>query len=80
MAPVLALGQLGGWAAAVVYGGTNTVVSAAVLGGLIRPDGGFDPVAMRGHADLWDPLFLLWGSALVLSLWLSRQETVRSSQ
>jgi hypothetical protein len=64
----------------VVYGGINTVVSTAVLGGLIRPDGGFDPVAMRGHAYLWDPLFLLWGSALVLSLWLSRQETVRSSQ
>ena len=58
----------------VVYGGVNTVVSAAVLGGLIRPEGGYDPVAMRGHAYLWDPLFLLWGTALVLSLWLSRPQ------
>jgi len=57
----------------VVYGGVNTVVSAAVLGGHIRPDGGYDEVAMRGHAYLWDPLFLLWGSALVLSLWVSRK-------
>ena len=57
----------------VVYGGVNTVVSAAVIGGLIRSDGGYDINAMRGHAFLWDPLFLLWGSALVLSLWLSRQ-------
>jgi len=59
----------------VGYGGINTVVSAAVLGGLIRPEGGYDPVAMRGHAYLWDPLFLLWGGALVLSLWFSRRET-----
>ncbi len=58
----------------VVYGGINTVVSAAVLGGLIRPEGGYDLDAMRGHAYLWDPLFFLWGSALVLSLWFSRQE------
>lgn len=59
----------------VVYGGINVVVSAAVLGGLIRPEGGYDLDAMRGHAYLWDPLFFLWGSALVLSLWFSRQET-----
>jgi hypothetical protein len=58
----------------VAYGGLNTVVSAAVLGGLIRPDGGYDPEAMRGHAYLWDPLFLIWGTALVLSLWLSRPQ------
>jgi hypothetical protein len=43
----------------VVYGGINTVVSAAVLGGLIRPDGGFDEAAVRGHAYLWDPLSAL---------------------
>ena len=58
----------------VVYGGINIVVSAAVLGGLIRPAGGYDLEAMRGHAYLWDPLFFLWGSALVLSLWFSHQE------
>jgi len=57
----------------VVYGGVNAVVSNAVLIGAIRPDGGYDADAMKGHAYLWDPLFLLWGSALVLSLWFSRE-------
>ncbi len=57
----------------VVYGGVNVVVSNAVLLGVLDPDGGYDPVAMKGHAYLWDPLFLLWGGALVLSLWLSRR-------
>ena len=56
----------------VVYGGLNVVVSNAVLLGAVRPEGGYDADAMRGHAHLWDPLFLLWGSALVLSLWFSR--------
>jgi hypothetical protein len=57
----------------VAYGGVNVVVSNAVLMGAIRPEGGYDADAMTGHAYLWDPLFLLWGSALVLSLWLSRK-------
>lgn len=56
----------------IIYGGVNTIVSGAVLAGLIRPEGGYDPVAMRGHAFLWDPLFFIWGAALVFSLWLSR--------
>jgi hypothetical protein len=60
----------------VAYGGVNTAVSAAVLAELIQPDGGYDPDAMRGHAYLWDPLFLVWGTALVLSLWLSRHNSV----
>ena len=59
----------------VAYGGLNTAVSAAVLAGLIRPEGGYDPEAMRGHAYLWDPLFFTWGTALVLSLWLSRDSS-----
>jgi hypothetical protein len=57
----------------MAYGGVNTVVAAAVLTGVIQPAGGFDPVAMGGHAYLWDPLFFVWGTFLVLSLWLSRQ-------
>ena len=57
----------------VAFGGVNTLVGLAVLAGVVRPEGGYDLDAMRGHAYLWDPLFLLWGTALVLSLWLSRQ-------
>jgi hypothetical protein len=51
------------------YGGLNVVVSSAVLLGFIRPDGGYDEPAMIGHALLWDPLFLIWGLALVV--WLT---------
>jgi len=57
----------------VAYGGVNTIVALAVLAGEIRPEGGYDANAMTGHAYLWDPRFLLWGGALVLSLWLSRR-------
>ena len=49
----------------IVYGGANVVVSGAVLLGIVRPEGGYDPQAMIGHALLWDPLFLIWGLALV---------------
>lgn len=56
----------------VIYGGVNTVVSSAVLVGWISAEGGYDPVAMKGHAFLWDPLFFIWGAALILSLWFSR--------
>ncbi|ACL41359.1 conserved hypothetical protein [Pseudarthrobacter chlorophenolicus A6] len=59
----------------VVYGGVNAAVSSAVLAGLIRPDGGYDRAAMMGHAWLWDPLFFVWGAALVLSLWFSRDSS-----
>lgn len=56
----------------VAYGGLNTVMALSVLSGLISSEGGYDPTAMKGHAFLWDPLFLLWGATLVLHLVLSR--------
>ncbi len=59
----------------VIYGGVNTFISGAVLGGIIRPEGGYDLNAMIGHAWLWDPLFFLWGTALLLSLWYSRKSS-----
>lgn len=62
----------GGGSILVVYGGANTVVSCAVLAGLLRPPEGYDVAAMIGHAWLWDPLFFVWGAALVASLWYSR--------
>ncbi|MEO5609732.1 MAG: DUF3995 domain-containing protein [Ornithinibacter sp.] len=61
-----------GAAALVVWGGLNTVVGQMVLAGVIHPDGGYDRPGMLGHAWLWDPLFLLWGGALVVGLLESR--------
>lgn len=57
----------------VIYGSVNVLVSSSVLAGAIRPEGGYDVNAMIGHAWLWDPLFSIWGAALVLSLWLSHK-------
>jgi hypothetical protein len=58
------------WSAATVlifWGGINTVVGNFVLGGAIEPSGGYDRPGMIGHAWLWDPLFLLWGTALAVA-------------
>jgi hypothetical protein len=61
-----------GGLALVAYGGSNTVVALAVVTGVVHPAGGYDSAAMLGHAALWDPLFLVWGVALLASLWVSR--------
>ena len=66
------------WAAGVAlaaYGALNIAVSGAVLAGMIRPEGGYDAAAMKGHAFLWDPLFFVWGAALIAALWLSRGQS-----
>ena len=63
----------------VVYGGLNVVVSVAVLTGMVEPDGGYDTAAMVGHAFLWDPLFLMWGAALVIWLRLTARSGSRPS-
>jgi multisubunit Na+/H+ antiporter MnhB subunit len=55
------------WIAALVltgYGAVNSIVAWLVLGGVLRPEGGFDRQSMNGHAYLWDPLFLVWGLLL----------------
>ncbi len=39
-----------------------------VLAGAVAPDGGYDRAGQVGHAWLWDPLFLVWGIALVVGL------------
>lgn len=62
----------------IAYGGTNTIVSGAVLAGLIQPEGGYDPASITGHALLWDPLFFAWGAALILALWFSRPVRARA--
>jgi hypothetical protein len=64
------------WSAATVlifWGGINAVVGNLVLGGAIEPSGGYNRPGMIGHAWLWDPLFLLWGTALAVGLAGSRR-------
>jgi hypothetical protein len=63
------------WLAAIVltgYGAVNSVVAWLVLGGVLRPEGGFDRQSMIGHAYLWDPLFLVWGLLLGAGLLAGR--------
>lgn len=55
----------------VLYGAVNVVVGSAVLLGVVTPAGGHDTEAMVGHALLWDPLFVIWGAALIVWLRLS---------
>lgn len=62
-----------GSAVLMIWGGLNTVIGNLVLADVVRPAGGFDRLAMVGHAWLWDPLFLAWGMALSLGMWSSRR-------
>lgn len=62
-----------GAAALLTWGGLNTLVANFVLIGMIQPSSDFDRPGMVGHAYLWDPLFLLWGAALMFGLVASRR-------
>lgn len=55
----------------VVYGGVNAVAAGASLLGWVDA-GATDRRALFGHAILWDPLFAIWGLALLIGLALSR--------
>lgn len=68
---VRALSWIGG-SVLVVYGGVYATVSTAVLTGVITISGPIDRRGMLGHAALWDPLFAVWGAALIAGLWLTR--------
>ncbi len=59
-----------GAALLTTYGLANTLTANLVLTGLLGPPD--DVVATRGHAWLWDPLFLAWGVALGVGLWRTR--------
>jgi Protein of unknown function (DUF3995) len=65
------------WLAAIVltgYGAVNSIVAWLVLGGVLRPEGGYDRQAMIGHAYLWDPLFLVWGLLLGVGVFAGRHD------
>ena len=64
------------WAGGVVlvlWGGAGAVAGNLVLAGVITPDGGYDVAGQIGHAFLWDPLFLIWGLALMGGLMAHRR-------
>lgn len=63
-----------GGVALVVWGGVNTVVAHLVLAGAVAAGPEFDRLGMIGHAWLWDPLFLVWGAALIVGLVLARRD------
>lgn len=63
------------WVAAVVlvlYGGVLTGVGLLVQAGVITASAGADQMALRWHAYVWDPWFLVWGVLLSTALWRSR--------
>jgi len=55
----------------VAYGLANTVGANVALSGAVGPVD--DLMATRGHAWLWDPLFLAWGLTLGTGLWRTRR-------
>lgn len=57
----------------VLWGAAGTVGGILALSGAVVPDGGVDRASAAGHAFLWDPLFLAWGSALLIGLVRTRR-------
>jgi uncharacterized protein DUF3995 len=63
------------WAAAgilTLYGGVLTAAGLLVESGAIDPAADADRRALRWHAFLWDPWFLLWGLLMGAALVRSR--------
>lgn len=59
----------------IVYGGVYAVVAHLALTG--RFGAATDPMGLAGHAYLWDPLFLGWGTCLAAALFLTRRTRLR---
>jgi Protein of unknown function (DUF3995) len=57
----------------VLYGGVLTLVGLLVQTGIVHASVHADHKALRWHAFLWDPWFLVWGILLATALALSRQ-------
>jgi Protein of unknown function (DUF3995) len=63
------------WAAAlilVMYGGVLSVIGWLVQLDIVSAGSHADHKALRWHAYLWDPWFLVWGLLLAIGLALSR--------
>ena len=69
-------GRLGRWrlpvavgaVVLVIYGLLNTVTASLLWTRVLPRPGDYDEVATLGHALLWDPLFALWGAALLVAV------------
>jgi hypothetical protein len=63
------------WLAAavlVLYGGVLTSVGLLVQADIVHASGHADHDALRWHAFLWDPWFLVWGLLLAIALTRTR--------
>jgi hypothetical protein len=56
----------------VSYGLVLTASGMLVQAGVIKVAAHADRLALRWHAYLWDPWFLIWGIFVFLALWRSR--------
>ena len=63
------------WVEAVILTGYGLVLTASgllVQAGVIEAVAHADRLALKWHAYLWDPWFLIWGLFVFLALWRSR--------
>jgi hypothetical protein len=56
-----------------LYGGALTVTGLLVQADIVHASDHADHRALRWHAFLWDPWFLVWGLMLAIALSLSRE-------
>ena len=63
------------WIEAAILVGYGLVLTASgllVQAGVIKAGAHADRLALKWHAYLWDPWFLIWGIFVFLALWRSR--------
>ena len=58
----------------VGYGLVPTASGLLLQAGVIKAAAHADRLALKWHAYLWDPWFLIWGIFVFLALWRSRPE------
>jgi Protein of unknown function (DUF3995) len=54
------------------YGLILTAIGLLIQAGVIKPTAHADRLALKWHAYIWDPWFLIWGIFVFLALWRSR--------
>ncbi|MEA2717318.1 MAG: hypothetical protein QOI99_1635 [Actinomycetota bacterium] len=68
------------WVAAVamtLYGVLQTLGSLLAVTGAVNPGPDANRGALAWHAFFWDPWFVAWGGAFLISLWLARPFRIR---